>query len=87
MGRIITGNIDGIIEYIRSIAEPGKSLTQSKLAFLLRLAVHILLLMWDLDVQYDQQAANEIITEYVHALMEYHVVLYPYYQPNLRTIK
>jgi hypothetical protein len=70
---MITGNVDGAIEYIRSLVGLP-DLTQGKLAFLLRLSVHILLAMRDLDMPHDRQAANEIIREYIHALMEYHVV-------------
>jgi hypothetical protein len=70
---MITGNIDGAIEYIHSLVGHA-GLTQGKLAFLLRLSTHILLAMRDLDMPHNRQAANEIIREYVHALMEYHVV-------------
>lgn len=70
---MIAGNVDGAIDYIRSlVGNPG--LTQGKLAFLLRLSTHILLAMRDLDIPHNREAANEIIREYVHALMEYHVV-------------
>ena len=72
MGRMISGDIDGMIEYIHSIA--SQDMAQNRLAFLLRLSVHILLAMRDLDIPHNEQAANEIIREYVHALMEYHAV-------------
>jgi hypothetical protein len=72
MGRMITGDVDGMIEYIHTIA--GRDMAQNRLAFLLRLSVHVLLAMRDLDIPHNEQAANEIIREYVHALMEYHVV-------------
>ena len=75
MGRMITGDINGLITYIRSIGAQDGGLTQGKLAFLLRLAVHIILAMRDLGVSFDQDGANEIIREYIHALMEYHVVV------------
>ena len=73
MGRMIIGNINGTIEYIRSVAD--QAISQFKLAFLLRLSVHVLLVMRDLDIPHDQDGANEIIKEYIHALMEYHAVL------------
>jgi len=73
MGRMITGNVDGTIEYIHTIA--GQDMAQNRLAFLLRLSVHILLAMRDLEIPHNEQAANEIIREYVHALMEYHAVV------------
>lgn len=72
MGRMITGDVDGMIEYIHTIA--SQNMAQNRLAFLLRLSVHVLLAMRDLDIPHNEQAANEIIREYVHALMEYHVV-------------
>lgn len=75
MGRIISGNIDGTIEYIHSFAGPESiKLGQTKFAFLLRLSAHILLAMRDLEIPHNQEAANEIIREYIHALMEFHVV-------------
>jgi len=73
MGRMITGNVDGTIEYIHAIA--GQDMAQNRLAFLLRLSVHILLAMRDLEIPHTEQAANEIIREYVDALMEYHAVV------------
>ena len=73
MGRIITGNIDGVIQYVRSQAG-NSELSRGQLAYLLRLAVHIILVMRDLGIQHDQDAANEIIKEYGHVLMHYHVV-------------
>lgn len=72
MGHMITGNVDGMIEYIHTIA--SQDMAQNRLAFLLRLSVHILLAMRDLDIPHNEQAANEITRQYVLALMEYHAV-------------
>jgi hypothetical protein len=73
-----------MISHIRSIGSQDSGFTQGKLAFLLRLAVHILLAMKDLNIELDQDGANEIISEYVHALMEYHVVVISTYAVNCR---
>lgn len=73
LGRMISGNIDGAIEYIRSLAN-GPSIGQGKIAFLLRLSAHLVLVMRDLEIPHNQDLANEIIKEYIHALMEFHVV-------------
>jgi hypothetical protein len=73
MGRLISGNVDGVIEYIQSLGN-SKDLTHGELAYLLRLSVHIILVMRDLEIQHDQERANEIIAQYVHALMQYRVV-------------
>jgi hypothetical protein len=73
MGRMITGNLDGMIEYIHSLGH-SNDLTQGQLAFLLRLSVHIILVMRDLQIPHDEDAANEVVSQYIHALMQYHVV-------------
>jgi len=69
------GNIDGIMNYIHSVAA-GHDYhpSQTELASLLRLSTHILLVMRDLEIVHNLHASNEIITEYVHALMEFKVV-------------
>jgi hypothetical protein len=74
MGRIITGNIDDAIHYIHSLAGGDNDLAQGQLAFLLRLSVHIILAVRDIEIPHNQAAADEIIREYVHVLMHYHVV-------------
>jgi Nuclear pore protein 84 / 107 len=75
MGRTISGNVDGMMEYIHSIAiSQDDKLGQTRFAFLLRLCTHVLLAMRDLDIPHNQEAANEIIREYIHALMLFHVV-------------
>jgi len=74
MGRIITGNIDSAIEYIHSLAGGNNDLAQGQLAFLLRLSVHLILAMRDLEISHNRPAADEITREYVHVLMHYHVV-------------
>ena len=73
MGRIIMGDIDGLIQYIRSQAG-NSELSRGQLSFLLRLTTHIILVMRQLEIPHDQEAANEIIKEYGYVLMHYHVV-------------
>lgn len=85
MGRIITGNLDGVIQYVRSQAGSAE-LSRGQLAFLLRLTVHIILVMRELEIPHDLDAANEIIKEYGHVLMHYHVVRTLHEQANSRTI-
>jgi hypothetical protein len=80
MGQIISGNIDGVIQYVRSQAGSSE-LSRGQLAFLLRLTLHIILVMRDLEIPHNQEAANEIIKEYGHVLMHYHVVC-TYHGPN-----
>jgi len=75
MGRIITANIDGVMNYIHSVAAgPDYRPSQTELASLLRLSSHILLVMRDLEVAHNLAASNEIVAEYIHALMEFKVV-------------
>ena len=74
IGRLITGNIDGAIEYIHSLAGQQNDLSQGQVAFLLRLSVHILLAVRDLEIPHNQAAADEIIREYISVLIHYHVV-------------
>jgi len=75
MGRIITGNIDGVMNYIHSVAAgPDYNPSQTELASLLRLSSHILLVVRDLEIAHNLHASNEIVTEYIHALMEFKVV-------------
>ena len=71
MGNLITGDVDGMINYIHSL--PGQ-LSEGRLAFMLRLSSHILLAIRALGVPHNEQAANEIVKEYVYVLMHYHVV-------------
>jgi hypothetical protein len=73
MGRMMSGNVDGMIEYIHSL--PGKDLSQTGMAVLLRLSVHVLLVMRDLEIPHNQESANEIIRQFVLALIEYHAVV------------
>jgi hypothetical protein len=87
MGRLITGNIDGAMDYIQGLAASTNNLSQGQLAFLLRLSVHMILVMRDLEIPHDQSAANEILREYIHVLMHYHVVSSSHLQTNLRMIK
>jgi hypothetical protein len=82
MGRLITGNLDGMIDYIHSLGH-SNDISQGQLAFLLRLSVHIILVMRDLEMPHNHDAANEIISQYVYALMQYHVV-YPFVVINIR---
>jgi hypothetical protein len=75
MGRLLTGNVDGVMNYIHSVAAGHDyNPSQTELASLLRLSTHILLVMRDLEIAHNLHASNEIITEYVHALMEFKVV-------------
>jgi len=60
-----------MIDYINSL--PGQ-LSGGRLAFMLRLSSHILLTMRTLGVPHNEQAASDIIKEYVYVLMHYHVV-------------
>jgi len=71
IGHLITGDIDGMIDYINSLPS---QLSGGRLAFMLRLSSHILLAMRALGVPHNEQAANDIIKEYVYVLMHYHVV-------------
>jgi hypothetical protein len=87
MGRLITGNIDGVMDYMHSLAATNNNLSQGQLAFLLRLSVHIVLVMRDLEIPHDQAAANEIIGEYIHVLMHYHVVSRQCVPTNSRMIR
>jgi hypothetical protein len=73
MGRIITGHLDGIPELVHSLAEQGE-LPQGQLAFLLRLSSHIMLVLRELEIAHNQDIANILVSEYLHALMHYHVV-------------
>lgn len=87
MGRLITGNIDGAMDYIQGLSASTNNLSQGQVAFLLRLSVHMILVMRDLEIPHDQAAANEILREYIHVLMHYHVVSSSHLQTNLRMIK
>ena len=74
MGHLITGNINRALDYIHSLAGNNNDFAQGQVAFLLRLSVHIILAMRDLEIPHNQDAADEIVREYIHVLMHYHVV-------------
>jgi Nuclear pore protein 84 / 107 len=75
MGYVITGNINQAIHYVNSLTDAQSNLYSGiQIAFLLRLCVHISLVMRDLNVPHDDDAANEIIRKYVLTLIQYHVV-------------
>jgi predicted ABC-class ATPase len=74
MGCVITGNMDTAIEYMLTFRQ--RTWAKGEIAILLRLSTHILLALRDIHVEHKEDAANEIVRQYVDALMEFHVVLH-----------
>jgi len=72
MGCIITGNLNTAIDYMLTFHQ--RTWAKGEIAILLRLSSHILLALRDINVDHKEDAANEIIRQYVDALMEFHVV-------------
>ena len=72
MGCVIAGSMDTAIEYMLTFRQ--RTWAKGEIAILLRLSTHILLALRDIQVEHNQDAANEIIRQYVDALMEFHVV-------------
>ena len=72
MGCIITGNLNTAIDYMLTFGQ--RTWAKGEIAILLRLSCHILLALRDLSVDHKEDAANEIIRQYVDAPMEFHVV-------------
>jgi len=72
MGCIITGNLNTAIDYMLTFRQ--RTWAKGEIAILLRFSSHILLALRDINVDHNEDAANEIIRQYVDALMEFHIV-------------
>jgi hypothetical protein len=72
MGCVITGDMNTAINYMLTFRQ--RTWAKGEIAVLLRLSSHILLALVDIRVDYNMDAANEIIRQYVDSLMDFHVV-------------